>query len=144
MAITHTLKTKYPNWTQEDWDRFHWINSWDRRRRNLASLLPCKRCGAAAIFEEDHGDMPYHNMFTLGCPKCHRYLETTTDFSRFNFGVDSATRNALFRWYKIGCLCTWCGNGIFTILPSLNTGDPARDIGGFLETQSTERLRNKS
>ncbi len=65
MAITQTLKAKYPDWTQEDWDRFRWINSWNRRRRNLAPLLPCKRCGTAAIFEEDHGDMPYHNMFTF-------------------------------------------------------------------------------
>jgi hypothetical protein len=80
LATTQTLNAKYPDWTQEDWDRFRWINSWNRRRRNLAPLLPCKRCGTAAIFEEDHGDMPYHNMFTLGCPKCHRYLETTTRF----------------------------------------------------------------
>jgi hypothetical protein len=54
MATTQTLNAKYPDWTQEDWDRFHWINSWNRRRRNLASLVPCIRCGAAAIFEEDH------------------------------------------------------------------------------------------
>src|ERR1700724_3455447 len=81
MATTLTLNAKYPDWTQEDWDRFHWINSWDRRRRNLAPLLPCKRCGARAIFEENHEDMPYHNGFTLGCPKCHRYLETTTNLS---------------------------------------------------------------
>ncbi len=81
MAITQTLNAKYPDWTQEDWDRFRWINSWNRRRRNLAPLLPCKRCGTAAIFEEDHEDMPYHNMFTLRCPKCHRYLETTTDLN---------------------------------------------------------------
>ena len=74
MATTLTLNAKYPDWTQEDWDRFHWINSWDRRRRNLAPLLPCKRCGTRAIFEENHADMPYHNVFTLGCPKCHRYL----------------------------------------------------------------------
>jgi hypothetical protein len=85
MAITLTLKDKYPDWTQEDWDRFRWINSWDRRRRNLAPLLPCKRCGTAAIFEENHEDMPYHNVFTLGCPKCHRYLETTTDLSPVQF-----------------------------------------------------------
>jgi hypothetical protein len=85
MAITLTLKDKYPDWTQEDWDRFRWINSWDRRRRNLAPLLPCKRCGTAAIFEENHEDMPYHNVFTLGCPKCRRYLETTTDLSPVQF-----------------------------------------------------------
>jgi hypothetical protein len=85
MAITQTLNAKYPDWTQEDWDRFYWINAWNRRRRNLAPLLPCKRCGTAAIFEEDHEDMPYHNMFTLGCPKCHRYLETTTDLSPVQF-----------------------------------------------------------
>jgi hypothetical protein len=85
MAITQKLNAKYPNWTQEDWDRFRWINSWNRRRRNIAPLLPCKRCGTAAIFEEDHEDMPYHNMFTLGCPKCHRYLETTTDLSPVQF-----------------------------------------------------------
>ena len=85
MATTLTLNAKYPDWTQEDWDRFHWINSWDRRRRNLAPLLPCKGCGTAAIFEENHEDMPYHNMFTLGCPKCHRYLETTTNLSPVQF-----------------------------------------------------------
>jgi hypothetical protein len=85
MAITQTLNAKYPDWTQENWDRFRWINSWNRRRRNLAPLLPCIRCGAAAIFEEDHADMPYHNLFTLGCPKCHRYLETTTDLSPVQF-----------------------------------------------------------
>jgi hypothetical protein len=85
MATTQTLNAKYPDWTKEDWDRFHWINSWNRCRRNLAPLLPCKRCGTAAIFEEDHADMPYHNMFTLGCPKCHRYLETTTDLSPIQF-----------------------------------------------------------
>ena len=85
MAITQTLNAKYPDWTQEDWDRFDWINSWNRRRRNLAPLLPGKRCGTAAIFEEDHGDMPYHNMFTLGCPRCHRYLETTTNLSPAQF-----------------------------------------------------------
>ena len=81
MATTQTLNAKYPDWTQEDWDRFGWINSWNRRRRNLAPLMPCKRCGTAAIFEEDHADMPCHNMFTLSCPKCHRYLETTTNLS---------------------------------------------------------------
>jgi hypothetical protein len=59
MAITQALNAKYPDWTQEDWDRFRWINSWNRRRRNLAPLLPCKRWGTAAIFEEDHEDMPY-------------------------------------------------------------------------------------
>jgi hypothetical protein len=85
MATTQTLQAKYPDWTQEDWDRFRWINSWNRRRRNLAPLLPCKRCGTTAIFEEDHEDMPYHNMFTLGCPKCHRYLETTTNLSPVQF-----------------------------------------------------------
>jgi hypothetical protein len=85
MATTLTLNAKYPDWTQEDWDRFHWINSWNRRRRNLAPLFPCKRCGTAAIFEENHEDMPYHNMFTLGCPKCHRYLETTTNLSPVQF-----------------------------------------------------------
>jgi len=85
MAITQTLNAKYPDWNQDDWDRFRWINSWNRRRRNLAPLLPCIRCGTAAIFEEDHEDMPYHNMFTLGCPKCHRYLETTTDLSPVQF-----------------------------------------------------------
>src|ERR1700674_1101607 len=85
MATTQTLNAKYPDWTQEDWVRFRWINSWNRRRRNLAPLLPCIRCGTAAIFEEDHEDMPYHNMFTLGCPKCHRYLETTTDLSAVQF-----------------------------------------------------------
>jgi hypothetical protein len=85
MAITQTLNAKYPDWTKEDWDRFYWINSWNRRRRNLAPLLPCRRCRTAAIFEEDHADMPYHNLFTLGCPKCHRYLETTTDLSPIQF-----------------------------------------------------------
>jgi hypothetical protein len=43
MAITQTLNAKYPDWTQEDWDRFRWINSWNRRRWNLARLLPCIR-----------------------------------------------------------------------------------------------------
>jgi hypothetical protein len=85
MATTQTLNAKYPDWTQEDWDRFRWINSWNRRRRTLAPLLPCIRCGTAAIFEEDHADMPYHNMFTLGCPKCHRYLETTIDLGPVQF-----------------------------------------------------------
>ena len=85
MATTQTLNAKYPDWTQEDWDRFRWINSWNRRRRNLAPLLPCIRCGSAALFEEDHADMPYHNMFTLGCPNCRRYLETTTDLSPVQF-----------------------------------------------------------
>jgi hypothetical protein len=27
MATTLTLNAKYPDWTQDDWDRFHWINS---------------------------------------------------------------------------------------------------------------------
>jgi hypothetical protein len=40
MAITQTLNAKYPHWIQEDWDRFRWINSGNRRRRNLAPLLP--------------------------------------------------------------------------------------------------------
>jgi hypothetical protein len=34
MAITQT-NVKYPDWNQEDWNRFRWINSWNRRRRNL-------------------------------------------------------------------------------------------------------------
>ena len=82
--------------TEEDWDRFRWINSWNRRRRNLAPLLPCIRCGTAAIFEEDHEDMPYHNMFTLGCPKCHRYLETTTDLSPVQFGGGFGNQQCTF------------------------------------------------
>jgi hypothetical protein len=82
MATTPTLNAKYPDWTQEDRDRFDWINSWDRRRRNLARLSPsCKRCGTAAVFKENHADMPYHNVFKLGCPKCHQCLENTTDLS---------------------------------------------------------------
>ena len=37
MAITQTLKAKYPDWTQEDWDRFHWINSWEQTTQFSAS-----------------------------------------------------------------------------------------------------------
>jgi hypothetical protein len=96
MATTLTLNAKYPDWTQEDWDRFHWINMWDRRRRNLAPLLPCKRCGTAAIFEENHEDMPYHNVFTLGCPRCHRYLKTTTDLSPVEFGGGFGNQKCTF------------------------------------------------
>ena len=98
MATTQTLNEKYPNWTPEDRARFDWINSWDRRRRNLARLMPCKRCCAAAIFEENHADMPYHNMFTLGCRKCHRYLETTIDLSpvqSFAGGTLSVVQNRM-------------------------------------------------
>src|ERR1700688_2845171 len=79
MAITQTLNAKYPNWTQEDWDRFRWINSWDRRRRNLAALLPCKRCGTPAIFEENQENIASYNMLRVGCPKCHQYLGSITD-----------------------------------------------------------------
>ena len=117
MATTQTLNAKYSDWTQEDRERFDWINSWDRRRRNLAPLSPCKRCGTAAIFEENHADMPHHNMFTLGCPKCHQYLETTTDLSPVQFLDGLGNEDALFRPYKIGCHCIWCDNGITTILP---------------------------
>jgi hypothetical protein len=115
MATTLTLNAKYPDWTQEDRDRFNWINSWDRRRRNLARLLPCKRCGTAAVFKENHADMPYHNIFKLGCPRCHQYLETTTDLSPVQF-LDGCT----LRSYKIGCHCIWCGSGTFTTLPRYN------------------------
>jgi hypothetical protein len=34
--------------------------------------------------------MPYHNMFRLGCPKCHQYLQTTTDLSPVQF-LDGCT-----------------------------------------------------
>jgi hypothetical protein len=79
MATTLTLNAKYPDWTRDDWDRFRWINSWDRRRRNLAPLFPCKRCGTAPIFEENQEDIAHYNMFRLSCPKCHQYLGSITD-----------------------------------------------------------------
>jgi hypothetical protein len=41
-------------------------------------------------------DMPYDNMLTLGCPKCHRYLETTTDLNPVQFGGGFGNQRCTF------------------------------------------------
>jgi hypothetical protein len=87
---TQTLNAKNSDWTREDG-----ISIGSTRETEAVAILlilcNAKECGTAAIFEEDHQEILYHNMFTLGCPKCHRYLETTTDL--------------------------WCANGIIVIPP---------------------------
>lgn len=94
MATTQTLNAKYPNWTPEDWERFYWINSWDRRKRIRAPLVPCQQCGGKAIFSDDEADMPYHHLYSLGCQRCDRYLETEV-YARFEhlsgFGINSVS-----------------------------------------------------
>jgi hypothetical protein len=82
MATTLTLNEKYPNWDEEDWKRFNWLNSWDKRRRNLARLIPCRRCGTAPVFEENHIDMPFHNIYLLYCPKCHLQIDDVYTYFR--------------------------------------------------------------
>jgi hypothetical protein len=111
MATTLTLNDKYPDWNDEDWKRYHWLNSWDRRRRNLAPLVPCKRCGRAPVFEEDHIDIPFHNMFFLGCPKCHRNLETTYSIGpvRFlgGFGAEGASLSVVNNRTPLHLIRAW-------------------------------------
>ena len=77
MATSKYLQDKYPDWTEEDWERYHWLNARDFRVRNLAKLKTCRRCGGTPVFIEDRCDLPYHNMFHLGCRRCHAYVETT-------------------------------------------------------------------
>jgi hypothetical protein len=77
MATTLSLVEKgWENWSPEEWERYYWLNSYDRRRRILAPLKPCKRCGGKAVFQQNTIDMPYHNMLALGCQKCGKWLET--------------------------------------------------------------------
>jgi hypothetical protein len=45
--------------------------------RILAKLRSCRFCGAKPVFEEDRSDLPYHNMYFLGCSKCSWGIETT-------------------------------------------------------------------
>jgi hypothetical protein len=77
MATSKYLQDKYPGWTEGDWKRFYWLNARDSRARNLAKLKTCKRCGGTPLFVEDRSDLPYHNLYHLGCRRCHSYAETT-------------------------------------------------------------------
>ena len=59
--------------------------------------------------------MQYHNMFRLGCPKCHQYLETTTDLSPVQF-LDGCTLSVVQNRVPLHMVRQWN----FTTLPQRN------------------------
>jgi hypothetical protein len=138
MATMQTLIAKYPVGPKRI--RIASTGSTrNRRRRNLAPLVPCKRCGTAAIFAENHADLPYHRCSRLIALSAIGTWRPQPICVRFSLEVVSATRNALFRWSKNRVPLHMVGQWNYFNSPGSEHRSPARDVGEFFEVQSRRR-----